>query len=76
MPYGAAWLRLPQRAKTLLIRAKEAEGALLGSAALRRQPQDDVAVALAGPAHRAEPIRNRVLKPDQALEPDVYLCGP
>ena len=32
-----------------------------------RQPQDDIAVALARPPHRGEPVRHRVLKPDQAL---------
>jgi hypothetical protein len=36
-----------------------------------RQPQDDVAVALARPSHRAKPIHHRVLKPDHALAPLV-----
>ena len=39
-----------------------------------RQPQNDVAVALARPAHRAEPIHHRGLNPDQALTPLVGLA--
>jgi hypothetical protein len=30
----------------------------------RRQPQDDIAVALAGASHRAKSVRHRVLDPD------------
>jgi hypothetical protein len=37
---------------------------------------DHVAVALAGSAHRAEPVDHRVLKPDQVRRPDsVWRAG-
>ncbi len=44
-----------------------------GSAAFRRQPQNDVAVALAGTAQEAQPVDQARLEPDQALAIGVDL---
>jgi hypothetical protein len=43
---------------------------------LRRQPQDDISIALARPAHRPEPVDELALDRELDAATSVRFCGP